>query len=92
MIKTDYVNSTLSVKAQQYLQQQAQPIPKFPCMTCAKLNSDGKCDCFKRPVDAEKNKCFNHSSYNPIKAEFKAPNNIEEIAKENEEKSLCLVV
>lgn len=85
MMTTRNCSSMLTTKAQEYLQQTTQPVPKYPCKTCKK-QSNGRCNCFNRPVDEKINRCFNHSAYNPIPANFKAPDNIEQIALENEEK------
>ena len=69
----DYVSKTENVEE-----------PKFYCATCTKLESGKYCACYKRRVEADYNRCFNHSAYNPALFNFKTPENIEEIIKEEE--------
>ena len=69
----------LSPQAQSFVKQTTQPTPKYFCATCVKLKDGCFCDCFQRPVDAEHNRCFNHSNYSPRKIVFKAPDNLIEI-------------
>lgn len=76
--------SQLTPQAQQFVKETTQPQPKYFCATCAKLKNGNFCDCFQRRVEADYNRCFNHSNYNPVLAVFKAPENIEEIAIANE--------
>lgn len=76
--------SQLTPQAQQFVKETTQPQPKYFCATCAKLKNGNFCDCFQRRVEADYNRCFNHSNYNPVLAIFKAPENIEEIAIANE--------
>lgn len=76
--------SQLSPQAQQLIKKTTQPQPKYFCVTCTKLKDGNFCDCFQRRVEADYNRCFNHSNYNPVLAVFKAPENIEEIAIANE--------
>lgn len=75
----------LSMKAQNYIKQTEEPQPKYLCSTCNKVNKNF-CNCFQRPINAEYNRCFNHSNYDPILGIFEAPENIEEIARANENK------
>lgn len=59
--------------------------PKYFCKTCTKcVNS--RCSVFDRHIEPDYNRCFNHSNYSPNIVPFKAPSNIEEIAKDNEGK------
>lgn len=76
--------SQLTPQAQQFVKETTQPQPKYFCATCTKLKEGSFCDCFQRRVEADYNRCFNHSNYNPVLAVFKAPENIEEIAIANE--------
>ena len=76
--------SQLTPQAQQFVKETTQPQPKYFCATCAKLKNGNFCDCFQRRVEADYNRCFNHSNYNPVLAVFKALENIEEIAIANE--------
>lgn len=62
------------------------PIPKYLCNTCNKCIQN-RCQVFKRYVEPSYNKCFYHSNYSPIIAEFKPPVNLKEIM-EQEEKEL----
>lgn len=57
--------------------------PQFYCKTCTKCNNKF-CSTFKRQVEPNYNRCFNHSNYNPIEFSFKPLENIEEIAEEND--------
>lgn len=66
--------------------QEQQPEPKYFCSSCTKC-TNSVCSTFKRRVEPDYNRCFNHSNYNPIKAVFKAPANLLEIMK-MEEKAL----
>lgn len=86
MVNAIICTQQLSPKAQEFLKKTEQPQPKYFCATCTKLKDGNYCDCFQRPVDKDYNRCFNHSSYSPIVAVFKAPENIEEIALANEVK------
>lgn len=43
-------------------------VPKYFCKTCSKCQ-DKRCQVFKRYVE-ENNRCFYHSNYSPIEAEF----------------------
>ena len=62
------------------------PQPKHYCSTCTKLKSDNTCDCFKRRVEPNYNRCFFHSYYSPVAVSFKAPANLEEIIQEEEKR------
>ena len=62
--------------------------PDFYCESCEK-RCGNRCTFHQRPVVADYNRCFNHSNYNTINAVFKAPDNIEEIALENEMKVIA---
>lgn len=86
MVTAIMMQSQLSPQAQQFVKETTLPQPKYYCATCAKLKNGNFCDCFQRPVEADYNRCYNHSNYKPILAIFKAPENIEEIAQANEEK------
>ena len=86
MVKAVYCQSLLSPQAQAYVNKTAAPQPKYFCATCLKLKDGNYCDCFQRPVDADYNRCYNHSNYKPVVTVFKAADNIEEIALANEEK------
>ena len=44
------------------------PTPKYFCKTCNKCQ-DKRCQVFNRYVE-ENNRCFYHSNYSPIEAEF----------------------
>ena len=50
--------------------------PKYFCKTCTKC-IDKHCTVFKRYVEPDYNRCFNHSNYNPIAANFKPARNLE---------------
>lgn len=64
------------------------PEPKYHCASCLKLKGT-TCDCFKRRVEPNYNRCFFHSNYSPVVASFKAPTNLEEIIKEEEERQIA---
>lgn len=65
------------------------PEPKWHCASCLKLKEDNKCDCFNRRVEPNFNRCFYHSHYSPVVASFKAPTNLEEIVKQEEERRIA---
>jgi hypothetical protein len=79
----------LSPQAQQFVNKTTQPTPKYYCSTCIKLKDGCFCDCFIRPVDAEHNKCFNHSNYSQRLIIFKAPDNLDAIIEAEEKKRLA---
>lgn len=86
MVQAIIYSQQLSPQAREYLRKTGTPQPKYYCATCLKLKNNNYCDCFQRPVEAEYNRCYNHSNYKPVLAVFKAPDNIDEIAAEAEEK------
>ena len=63
------------------------PIPKYLCMTCTKC-VDTRCKVFNRYVEKTYNRCFYHSNYSPIIAEFKPPENLKEIIELEEQARL----
>jgi hypothetical protein len=83
MIKRIYCQALLTEKVAQFIEKQ-NPQPKKRCETCKKLDKNSRCDCYNRPMKPDYNRCFNHSDYNPNSFNFKAPDNIEQIALENE--------
>lgn len=89
MVSGIYCTSLVRPQTKQFINNAEQVQPKYYCATCLKLKDGNYCDCFQRPVDKNYHRCFNHSNYNPINAVFKAPDNIEEIALENEMKEIA---
>lgn len=57
--------------------------PKHFCQTCDKCDNN-RCTFYNRPIVKDYNRCFNHSKYSPITVAFKAPDNLEEIVREEE--------
>lgn len=49
------------------------PTPKYHCASCAKMNSELRCDVFERRVEPDYNKCFNHSHYQPSFKSYVSP-------------------
>jgi len=54
--------------------------PDFYCASCAKRYGK-QCTFYKRHIEPDYNRCFNHSYYSPDTASFVVLNNIEEIIK-----------
>ncbi|MCM1074032.1 MAG: hypothetical protein NC334_09520 [Bacteroides sp.] len=47
--------------------------PKHYCKTCGHKDESNVCDCFERHVEPDYNRCFYHTHYVPIPAEFVKP-------------------
>lgn len=76
----------LSHEARVFLKKTEKPQPQYYCSSCLKLKDGSFCSCFQRRVEADYNRCYNHSNYDPIVTPFRVPANIDEIVRENEEK------
>lgn len=57
--------------------------PDFYCESCSK-RCENRCTFYNRPIVKDYNRCFNHSAYAPITVAFKAPDNLEELVREEE--------
>jgi len=55
------------------------PEPKYYCSSCLKLKDEMTCDCFKRRVEPNYNRCFFHSFYTPQPISFAVVSNLEEL-------------
>lgn len=64
------------------------PIPKYYCNSCKRCNNK-RCSFFDRYIEQDYNKCFYHSSYNPIATKYVSPPNIKEIATKNYLKAIA---
>lgn len=58
-------------------------IPEYYCKTCGSCQHK-YCDVFKRHVEPDYNKCFNHTNYPSRCDNFKTPENLDEIIKKEE--------
>lgn len=78
------------------------PLPKHYCKDCKQCISSGgemveglltaircRCTFYNRPVEPLYNKCFNHSNYSPVHTHYEEPENIVEIAIQNELKRIA---
>lgn len=61
------------------------PAPKYFCNSCDRCYNK-RCSFFDRPIIPDYNRCYYHSKYSPVAIKFKAPDNLEQIIKEEEEK------
>ena len=57
--------------------------PKHLCQSCSKC-VENRCTFYNRPIVKDYNRCFNHSHYAPVTVAFKAPDNLEELVREEE--------
>ena len=59
-------------------------VPRFYCRNCQNLKDGNYCTCFKRPIQKKRQtKCFYHTKHTSIHREYKAPENLKELAYEN---------
>lgn len=78
---------TVTTTIKTFRKQEQERVPEHYCRTCGN-RKDNHCDVFKRHVDIDYNRCFNHTNYPIRQISFKAPENLEEIM-ENESKRIC---
>ena len=62
--------------------------PKFVCATCVKLSADNGCPVFQRPVEPDYNRCFYHSSYQPVVVIFRPVKNLDTMVDDGKGKGL----
>ena len=51
---------------------------KYFCNCCTKKTDDSRCLCFGRRIEPDYNRCYFHSNYTPIVAQFKVQDNLEQ--------------
>jgi len=62
--------------------------PKYVCATCVKLSADNQCPVFQRPVVPNENRCFYHSTYQPIVVIFRPVRDTDAMIEDGEGKGL----
>lgn len=65
--------------------QRQEKLPEFYCMSCNNKQADNYCNCFKRHIDPQYNKCFNHSNYISVPTTFKPNPELDEIVRQEAE-------
>ena len=56
--------------------------PKYYCSTCTKCSIGNNCEVYQRRVEPNYNKCFYHSTYQPVVVIFKPLKNLETMIEE----------